>query len=335
MIVTMFPEGARRSRALGVFAFVGAAGSATGLLAGGVLTDGFSWPWIFFINVPLGIAALVGTVWLVPVMPGANGRADLVGAVLVTTGVMLGVYAILAVDAGIMPLLAGVAALGLIGAFIVAQRLVRYPLLPLRLLTSRGTGLGNVVQAMMVAGLFGYQFLGALYLQDVLKYDAFHSGIAFLPVPLVIGLVSLGLTGRLVSRLGERKVLVVGIGSVAIGLFWLVRLSAESNYLGTMFPAGIAIAVGFGLAAPTIAGIAVGSAPPDDVGVASGLFNTAQQLGGAVGLAALTRLATVGAATHARPHGFRFAFVAAATATAVAALLAVFLLPRPIQERNG
>ena len=173
------------------------------------------------------------------------------------------------------------------------------PLLPLRLLANRPVGLGNLVQVLMVAGLFGYQFLGVLYLQQLLGYDPLQAGLAYLPVPLVIAAVSLGLSARLITRFGIRTVLVTGLALITAGLALLTHLPAAGAYLPDVLPAGLLIATGFGLAFPALAATAVGSAPTAhrppptaDAGVASGLFNTTQQVGGALGLAFLTRLAT-------------------------------------------
>jgi EmrB/QacA subfamily drug resistance transporter len=333
MVVTLFPDQAERSRALGVFAFVGAAGSSIGLLAGGVLTAALSWPWIFLVNVPLGVAGVVGVRQLVPNAPGSRGRADVVGALLATSGLVLAVYALLSTEtedaapagwsSGGQSSVLGLAAGALLLAFVIRQRATDTPLLPLRLLASRATGLGNLVQALMVAGLFGYQFLGVLYLQQVLGYGPLGAGLAYLPVPLVIAVVSLTATARLTARLGERPILVAGLAGVTAGLGLLTRLPADDGYLPVVLPAGLLIAVGFGLAAPVLAGIAVGSAPARDAGVASGLFTTAQQVGGALGLAVLTSLATAGSGVSASLAGFHLAFGAAAGFSGVALLLAL------------
>lgn len=329
MIVTLFPESGERGRALGAFSFFGAAGSSIGLLAGGVLTEALSWPWIFLVNVPLGLAAVLGTRRLVPAPAGSGGRADVPGALLVTAGLVVAVYTLLATTAsrGLLLLLAAVAS-GLIAGFLIRQATAAVPLLPLRLLTSRTNGLGNLVQALMVAGLFGYQFLGVLYLQQLLGYNPLQAGLAYLPVPIVIAAVSLGLSARLIGRLGLRAVLLGGLVLITTGLALLTGLPADGRYLPDLLPAGLLLGTGFGLAFPALAAIAVGSAPPADAGVASGLFNTAQQVGGALGLAVLTRVATSspaasGAQAVASLDGYHLAFGTAAVLVAGALLLAV------------
>lgn len=337
MIVTLFPDPRDRGRALGVYAFVGAAGSSIGLLAGGLLTQTLGWPWIFWVNVPLGLVALVAVRSIVPAPPGSGGRADLMGAVLVTAGLMLAVYTLLApdtadptaVDGRIPTSLLALTAAALLAVFLIRQRTAPVPLLPLRLLSSRATGLGNLVQALMVAGLFGYQFLGVLYLQQILGFDPLQAGVAFLPVPVVIAAVSIGLSAHLIARFGHRLVLVAGLASITTGLGLLARLPADGDYVVDLLPAGLLIAVGFGLAFPALAGVAVGSASARDAGVASGLFNTTQQVGGAFGLAVLTRKATGtqdgGGAEQitAALDGYHLAFLTAAGLAATALLLAV------------
>lgn len=327
MIVTLFPEPDERGRALGAFGFVGAAGSSMGLLAGGLLTTGLSWPWIFLVNVPLGAAALIGIRYLVPAPAGTGGRADALGALLVTAGLMLAVLALLATDAGIATTgLLALAAVGLLAGFLLRQARTAAPLLPLRLLTSKPVGLGNLVQVLMVAGLFGYQFLGVLYLQQLLGYGPLQAGLAYLPVPLVIAAVSLGLSARLITRVGLRTVLVTGLALITAGLTLLTRLPAAGAYLVDILPAGLLVATGFGLAFPALAATAVGSATTGDAGIASGLFSTTQQVGGALGLAFLARLATAGnspAAAMAQLDGYHLAFAAAAILSVVALLLSV------------
>ena len=328
MIVTLYPRPAERGRALGVFGFVGAAGSSIGLLAGGLLTQGLSWPWIFLINVPIGLSAVAGVRWVVPAPAGAPGQVDIVGAVLATAGLTLAVYALLSTGTGAGPLgVLGGIAVGLLVAFLARQARTRTPLLPLRLLTTRSTGLGNLVQALMVAGLFGFQILGVLYLQQLIGYGPLRAGLAFLPVPILIAAVSLTLTARLTARVGPRPVLTAGLAFVTAGLVLLVGLPASGGYAAHVLPAGLLIAIGFGLAFPALAGIAVGSAPPRDAGVASGLFNTTQQVGGALGLAILTRVATsTGSAGHvtAALGGYHLAFATASSLAAIALLLSLF-----------
>jgi EmrB/QacA subfamily drug resistance transporter len=338
MVVALFPEADQRGRALGVVAFVGAAGSSIGLLTGGLLTNSLGWASIFLVNVPLGVAAILGVRRLVPTLPGSRGRADVPGAVLVTGGLVLVVHLLLGgagADDGpgsVATIALAVVAAVLLVAFLLRQSRAAAPLLPLRLLVDRGTGAGNLVQALMVAGLFGYQFLGVLYLQQLLGYDPLQAGLAFLPVPVIIAAVSLLLTGRLLARTGARSVLATGLVSVTAGLAVLRWVPAADGYWTVVLPAGLLIAVGFGLAAPALASIAVGGAPPADQGVASGLFNTSQQVGGAIGLALMTGIAADAGASPSL-GGYQDAFTLAA-ALATGALLVTMALPTSAAARS-
>jgi EmrB/QacA subfamily drug resistance transporter len=337
MIVTLFRGPAERGRALAVYGFVGAAGSSVGLLAGGLLTQGAGWPWIFLINLPIGLVALVGVRTVVPAPAGSGGRVDAIGAVLATSGLGTAVWALLDTQASPATVsLLAVAAIALLVGFLARQARTRLPLLPLRLLSARTTGLGNLVQALMVAGLFGFQFLGALYLEQLLGYDPLRAGLAFLPVPVVIAAVSLTLTARLVARLGARPVLTGGLTLVTGGLALLVGVPASDRYPTHVLPAALLIAVGFGLAFPALADIAVASARADDAGVASGLFNTTQQVGGALGLAVLTRLATSTSPAHtAVLSGYHLAFAAAAGFAATALVLSLWTVRRSGAVKSG
>jgi len=351
MIVTMFPEKGEQARAIGVFGFVAAAGGSLGLLAGGVLTEAISWHWIFFVNVPIGLVAFALAVRSVPGEQGIGIRegADVVGALLVTTGLMLGVYTIVkAADHGwgsAHTLLVGAAAVVLLVGFVVRQRTAANPLLPLRILASRNVAGANVVQVLMVAGMFGMFFLGALYLERVLGYDPLQIGLGFLPVGVGIGALSLGASARINTRLGERPVLIGALVLIAVGLVLLTRAPIDANYFVDFFPSTVLMGVGAGLAFPAAMTLAMSDATKDDSGVASGLVNTTQQVGGALGLAVLATLATSHtngliargeAAVEAMNSGYRLAFGVAAGLVAIAVVLAVTVLrqPRESAERE-
>ncbi|MQA27987.1 MAG: MFS transporter, partial [Micromonosporaceae bacterium] len=233
MIVTMFPEPGERARAIGVYSFVASAGASIGLLAGGVLTQAISWHWIFFVNVPIGIAAAVLAVRLIEPDRGiglAEG-ADVAGALLVTSALMLGVYTIVkAADHGwasAHTLGLGAVSIALFTGFVARQATAAKPLLPLRLLRSRNVSGANLIQILMVAGMFGMFFLGALYLQRVLGYDAVQIGMSYLPVSIGIGVFSLGLAPRLTMRFGARRVLASGLASMAAGLALFARVPVD------------------------------------------------------------------------------------------------------------
>jgi EmrB/QacA subfamily drug resistance transporter len=214
MIVTMFPAPAEQAKAIGVFGFVASAGGSIGLLAGGIVTEAISWHWIFFINLPVGAATAYLAIRLVEERGGIGLKrgADIPGAILLTAGLMLGVYTILGVaDHGWLSaqtLVLGGTSFTLMGAFVGRQARVANPLMPLRLFRSRNVAGANVIQALLVAGMFGMFFLGALYMQQILGYDPLGVGLAFLPATIVMGTMSLRVSDRMVMRFGPRATLI-------------------------------------------------------------------------------------------------------------------------------
>jgi len=298
MIVTLFPAPGERAKAIGIYSFVAAAGGAIGLLAGGVLTEAISWHWIFFVNLPIGIA--VGALAVRLLEPdrgiGLRAGADVAGAALVTAGLMLAVYTIVgAADHGwgsARTLGLGAGALVLLAGFVARQATAANPLVPLRIFRSRNVSGANIVQTLMIAGMFGMFFLGALFLQGVLGYDALEVGLAFLPVALAIGLLSLSVSPRLIMRVGAKATLLPGLALIAAGLALLQRAPIDAAYLPDIFPSMLMLGVGAGLAFPALMTLAMSGATPRDSGLASGLVNTTQQVGGALGLAVLATLAT-------------------------------------------
>ena len=239
MIVTMFPEPREQAKAIGVYSFVASAGGSIGLLAGGVLTQSINWHWIFFVNIPIGVATAVLARRLLERDEGIGfGKgADMPGAVLITSALMLGVYTIVkpAADYGWarrpQTLGLGAVSLALLVAFVVREATARNPLIPLRIFRSRNVSGANAIQALMVAGMFGMFFLGALYLQRVLGYDALEIGLAFLPVTLVIGALSLRYSERLITRFGARATLLPGLALIAAGLALFARAPVDGNYV--------------------------------------------------------------------------------------------------------
>src|SRR4051812_31606142 len=244
MIVTMFPKPAEQARAIGVFAFVASAGGSIGLLAGGVLTDTINWHWIFFINVPIGVVTAVLATRLLPHDRGVglSAGADVAGAVLITSALMLLVYTMVkpAADKGwgaTETIVLGAVALGLIGAFVAREATAKTPLVPLGIFRSRNITGSNLVQVLSVAGMFGMFFMGTLYLQRVLKFDPLQIGFAFLPATLTMGALSIGYTDKLIMRFGARNVLVPGLMLVCAGLAWFTQISPDGNYWVDVFPA--------------------------------------------------------------------------------------------------
>ena len=298
MIVTMFPEPREQAKAIGVYGFVASAGGSIGLLAGGVLTEAISWHWIFFINVPVGIATALLAKKLVnaPAGIGLSKGADLPGAALLTTGLMLGVYTILRVHeqgwGSSQTLALGAVSLALVAAFVVRQARISNPLMPLRLFRSRNVVGANMVMALLVAGMFAMFFLGALYLQRILGYDPLEVGLAFLPATIVMGTISLRYTERLNMRFGARATLLPGIVAIAAGLLLFARTPVDGSYVTDLVPAMVLIGLGAGLSFPSLMTLAMSGATQSDSGLASGLINATVQVGGAVGLAVLATLAT-------------------------------------------
>jgi EmrB/QacA subfamily drug resistance transporter len=298
MIVTMFPEPREQAKAIGVYGFVASAGGSIGLLAGGVLTEAISWHWIFFVNLPVGVVTAVLATRLVEDRPGMGLKAgaDLPGAVLLTGGLMLGVYTILQVSeqgwGSAQTLGLGAVAVALLTAFVVRQGRIDNPLMPLRLFRSRNVSGANVVIALLVVGMFGMFFLGALYLQQILGYDPLEVGLAFLPSTVVMGAMSLKLSGPLAMRYGPKATLLASLVSIGLGLVLFSLTPVDANYVTQVMPATILIGIGAGLGFPSLMTLGMSGATPSDSGLASGLINTSVQVGGAIGLAVLATLAT-------------------------------------------
>jgi EmrB/QacA subfamily drug resistance transporter len=347
MIVTMFPEPREQAKAIGVYGFVASAGGSIGLLAGGALTQAINWHWIFFINLPVGVVTALLAIRLIEARPGAGLRAgaDLPGAVLLTAGLMLGVYTILGVEragwtsSGTLTLAA--VAVALLVAFVVRQARVANPLMPLRLFRSRNVAGANAVQALLVVGMFGMFFLGALYLQQILGYDAFEVGLAFLPATIVMGVMSLRVSGPLGMRVGPKAMLLPSLGILAAGMVLFARTPVDGSYVTDILPPMVLFGLAAGLAFPALMMLAMSGVAPEDTGLASGLVNTSVQVGGAIGLAVLATLATerTGAlqaagepAASALNGGFHLAYLIGAVLVAVAAVVAASVLRSPGAE---
>jgi EmrB/QacA subfamily drug resistance transporter len=344
MIVTMFPEPAEQAKAIGIFSFVASAGASIGLLAGGALTEAINWHWIFFVNLPIGVATAVLARGLLDRDAGIGLRrgADVPGALLVTSALMLAVYTIVgAAERGwdsTRTLGLGALAAALLVAFVARESSTANPLVPLRIFRSRNVSAANAVQALMIAGMFGMFFLGALYLQRVLGYDAVGVGLAFLPVALSIGILSIGTSPRLIVRFGAKATLLPGLALMAAGLALFQRAPVDAGYLRDLFPAMLLLGLGAGLSFPALMTLAMSDATPEDAGLASGLINTTQQVGGALGLAVLATLSTTRTdgvlergepAVEALTSGYRLAFaIGAGLVLAGLALAATVLRPQ-------
>ncbi|MGZ4192483.1 MAG: MFS transporter [Solirubrobacteraceae bacterium] len=298
MIVTMFPEPREQAKAMGVFAFVASGGASVGLLAGGVLTQALDWHWIFFVNLPIGALATLLAVRVVAADRGIglSAGADLPGATLVTGAHMLAVYTIVkAADYGwgsAHTLVLGAVAVAVLVAFIAREATARTPLVPLRIFQSRNVTGANVVQGLMIAGMFGMFFLGAVYMQRVLGYDPLQVGLAYLPVALSIGALSLFVTPRLNMRIGPRATLLPGLTLMAAGLLLFASAPVHAGYVAHLLPSMLLLGLGAGLSFPSLMTVAMSGARPTEAGLASGLVNTSMQVGGALGLAVLATLSS-------------------------------------------
>ncbi|MBO0690063.1 MAG: DHA2 family efflux MFS transporter permease subunit [Candidatus Dormibacteraeota bacterium] len=342
MIVTMFPEPRDQARAIGVFSFVAAAGGSVGLLAGGVLTQALNWHWIFFINIPIGVATALGALRLLPRERGLGfGQgADVAGAVLITGALMLAVFTIVkpaAEEGWTSPRTLGLAAVSvaLLAGFLVRQVRARNPLVPLRIFRSRNVSGANVIQALTVAGMFGMFFLGALYLRRVLGYDALQTGLAFLPATIVMGTLSLRFSDRVVMRFGARRTLLPGLVLIGAGLALFALAPERGSYPLHVLPVMVVLAFGIGLAFPALMKLSMSGATADDAGLASGLVNTSLQVGGALGLAVLATLSTTRTAgllqagesqAAALTGGYHLAFLVGAGLIAAAIVIALTVL---------
>jgi EmrB/QacA subfamily drug resistance transporter len=350
MIVTMFPEPREQAKAIGVYGFVASAGGTIGLLIGGILTEAIAWHWIFFINLPVGIATAVMARRLIADPPGIGfgEGADILGATLITGGLMLGTYTILGVEehgwGATQTLVLGAISLAMAAAFLLRQARIANPLMPLRLFRSRNVSGANALQMLLVAGMFGMFFLGALYMQRILGYDPLEVGLAFLPATLVMGTLSLGYSEKLIMRFGPRTMLIPGMVMVGTALLLFARTPVDGSYLADILPPMLLIGVGIGTSFPALMTLAMSGATPEDAGLASGIVNTSAQVGGAIGLAVLATLAAERTSTleaggtafdAALNSGFHLAYLVGAGLVAVALAIAIFVLrSEPVPEQG-
>ena len=297
LMMTLFTEPAERAKAMGVFGFVASGGGSIGVLLGGVLTDALDWHWIFLVNVPVGILVVVLSFVLIPSARVATAaqKLDIAGAVTVTASLMLAVYAIVNgnevgwVTARTLGLLAVSGAL--LAAFLVIESRVESPLVPLRLFRLRNVAVSNVVGVLWAGAMFAWFFLSALYLQLVLGYTPLEVGLAFLPGNIIMGILSIGLSARLVMRFGIRLPLAVGLGLAAAGLLLFARAPVDGSFVVDVLPAMILLGLGAGMAFNPVLLAAMSDVEPSEAGLASGVVNTSFMMGGALGLAVLASLA--------------------------------------------
>jgi EmrB/QacA subfamily drug resistance transporter len=342
MIFTMFPEPREQAKAIGVYAFVASAGGSIGLVAGGLLTQSINWHWIFFINIPIGIATAVLATRVIERDKGIGfgDGADVPGAVLITSSLMLGVYTIVkpAAEDGwgaSQTLGLGAVSLVLLAAFVVREARAANPLVPLRIFRSRNVSGANLVQMLSVAGMFGLFFLGSLYLQRVVGYDALEIGLAFLPTTIVMGTLSIRYSEKLIMRFGARTLLFPGLTLIVIALALFTQAPADGGYVAHVLPSMILMGLGAGIAFPGLVTLAMSGVRPHEAGLASGLVNTSAQVGGALGLAVLATLSATRsdhliaqgtAKASALTSGYHLAFAIAAALVVAAIGVALTVL---------
>ena len=344
IIVTEFPERREQAKAMGLYAFVSAGGGSIGLLAGGALTQSLSWHWIFFVNVPIGVLAFALGWLLIEENEGIGlkGGVDWFGSILITVATMLGAFAIVkSSDYGLgdpRTLAAAGGSLALLAAFLRLEARIENPIMPLRVLRLRMLMGSSLVRGFLVTGMFSSFFLGSLYLERVLGYDAIQTGLAFMPLTIGIATMSLGVSARLVERFGSVRVLVSGLASIIVGLSLLAGQGLGARYFPGLFGAFVLLGLGAGASFLPLLTIGMSDAPARDAGLASGIVNVSVQLFGAIGLATLGTIATDHTkalaaqgegALAALTGGYHLAYLVAAGAVAVGILAALLILRGP------
>ncbi len=344
IIVTEFPERVEQAKAMGVYAFVSAGGGSIGLLAGGALTQSLSWHWIFFVNVPIGAFAFVFGSILIEENEGIGlaGGVDVLGSILITLATMVGAFAIVkSSEYGLhsaRTLGAAGASLALLGAFFAVEARVANPIMPLRILRLRMLMGSSLVRGLLVTGMFSAFFLGALYLERVLGYDAIDTGLAFMPLTIAIAVMSMGLSARAVERFGALSTLAAGLVGIIVGLLLLATQGVHAGYFPGLFFAFLALGLGAGSSFLPLLTMGMSDTPARDAGLASGIINVSVQLFGAIGLASLGTIATdhtkaLSAAGNslgsALTGGYHLAYIVAAAAVSVGVLAALLVLRPP------
>jgi EmrB/QacA subfamily drug resistance transporter len=341
IVTTTFRDGAERNKALGVWGAVAGSGGAAGVLLGGVLTDGLGWEWVLWVNVPIGlIAATIAPALIAESRSERDTRTfDLAGAVSITAGLSLLVYALVdANDAGwgsaqTISLLA--IAVALIGAFVAVEQRSAAPLVPFRIFRLRTLTGANTVGLLVGASLFSMFFFISLYMQQVLGYSAIHAGLSYLPLAVTI-IVSAGIASQLVTRVGFKNVLAAGMAFIAAGLVWFSQVSPGGSFASDILGPSLLAAVGLGFSFVPTTIAAVSGVAEREAGLASGLINTSQQIGGALGLAILAAISTSVTGSSRDPevlvNGFHDAFLAGA-GFAVLGLVGTLVLIRSRDSR--
>jgi predicted MFS family arabinose efflux permease len=331
-------------KALALYGAAAPAGGTAGVFLGGVLTEYASWPWVFFINIPVAAGVLLLTRSVMPAGMTGHGSLDLAGATTATLGLGAVVFAIVrAPEAGWTSgstLLAGLGGLALLGMFVALQARLRQPLMRLGIFRAPNLAAANVAQLLLGAAWIPMFFFVNLYLQQILGLGAFASGAALLPLTVTIMIGMVALAPKLIVRFGPNAMTVAGLATLAAGLVWLSFIDADGSFVVDVLPASLVTAAGMAMAFIPSLGTALGSAAPEEGGLAAGIVNTSYQIGSALGLAAMTAVAAAfGASEVGDPaelsNGFSAALLCAAGIAAVGAVLAAVLLKKPAGAPTG
>lgn len=341
VLLTTFKEGAERNRALSIWSIVAAGGAAVGVLLGGIITQLFGWHWDFFINVPIGILTIIGILKYVPahIKEESDKNLDLPGAALITSGLIALVFAISqAPEVGIANpyvIASFVASIALIIAFLFNESRVKHPLVPLSIFKLRNVSGGNLIMIPAMAGMLGMFFFLSLYMQNILGYTPIQSGLAFLPFPIILGTMAWN-APKFVDRFGIKKLLIAGTILPTIGIALFITLPLNGNYFINILPSILLIPTGMGLFFLAAILAATSGVPARESGLVSGLINTSQQVGGALGIAVLAGVAAFATGTSDAPSaqlaGFHAAFVAATLLMLGALAIALFVIKVPKKQ---
>ncbi len=343
IVVSEFPDPLERAKATNAFILVSVAGGSLGLLLGGMLTQLLSWHWIFIINVPIGLATIIAGIFLLDESEGLGIRAglDVGGALLSTGGVMLAIYAIVTsttygwISTHTLGCAAGAAVL--LFCFFLLESRIRTPLMPLRILRSKGLGSTSLGRAFMVFGLFGTFYLGALMMQHILGFTAMQTGFAFLPQTLTVAVMTLGLTARITKVLKPKVTAIVGFSVLFAGLGLFVLATPQTSYFPQLFFALFLVGMGGAMAFTTLLTVGMANLPPADAGLGSGLINVTQQMSAAIAVAVLSVIAnnrtkdllsTGSSIQHALSAGYRLGFAVSALCMIAGIFVVVFLVPK-------
>jgi MFS family permease len=335
---------------MSAYIFVAVGGGSIGLLIGGILTQALNWHWIFFINVPIGVFTFIFGRALIVENTGLGIRTgvDVAGSVLVTVALMVGIYGISTateyhwLSAHTLGLVG--AAVAMLVVFVVLESRLANPIMPLRIFRIRTLTRSSIIRGMLATGMFTTFFLGALYLEGVLGFSPVQTGLAFLPMSVTMGILSAGITARLVTRFGDKRVLIPGMVAGTVGLLLLTTLGTDTSYVSVMLPAFLLIGLGAGTAFAPLLSIAMADVPVVDAGLGSGIVNVSMQMSSALGLAILSAIATgrshaLEAAGHpvevALTDGYRLAFLISAVLVGVGTVVAVVALDKSGTRPTG